>query len=599
MDELSQAKAVRLLIVLAMISVLAASASRASESQSSGAELSTLVVTATDFDSEPQALASDDVKQPGSPGKPDASAFGSGFVTKPRSGSPSQLVVRASDEAGSIGDATPRQSPGLKSVNKPQPLALPEGKTRAITPSTLRRLATSKLQQPVALLPSKPKADLTVVSNSYHTEPLQAVRYSQWKDLLYTATHALAIEPVKHPSQTKSPKKSLQTLSLAHQSKSRSRGQLQMRSPRLATRQQPPSRRLVVEKLQSKVPRATKAAQKTIVRQANAQLQAAKEMEWNPAADALIEAHEISLVAKSEAEFSQVVQLCVQGLREGAKGESRDFAQQMSAWALNRRGQLRAETNQNSLAMADFRAALDYDPNHWRALHNRGVTKAQSGQFAEAFDDFSRVIQLNPKFAKSFSNRATLYVQAGDLQSALDEYDRALQLDDTLVAAHMGRGRVCHLLGRLEEAMVHYDSAVQLNTVSAQIVCSRADLLADMGRYAAAMADYARAIDLQPDFAHAYRNGAWLLATCPDADLRDAENALVGAQRAVEYAYGERYAALDTLAAAQANAGEFPTAIATVQQAIDIAPEEARQAYKVRLQLYEQRLPFRTKPLDE
>ena len=47
-----------------------------------------------------------------------------------------------------------------------------------------------------------------------------------------------------------------------------------------------------------------------------------------------------------------------------------------------------------------------------------------------------------------------------------------------------------------------------------------------MGLYGEALADYATAIDLNPEFAHAYRNGAWLLATCPDSKYRDGENAI-------------------------------------------------------------------------
>jgi tetratricopeptide (TPR) repeat protein len=312
---------------------------------------------------------------------------------------------------------------------------------------------------------------------------------------------------------------------------------------------------------------------------------------------ALLKAHKISRRAKTEADYTEMIRLCAGALRQGSGGEKGDFARELSAWALNRRGQSRADEGQHKLAMADFRRALEYVPDHWRALHNRGVTSAQSGQYANAFDDFNRVIEINPTFAKAYSNRATLYVHAGDLQAALNQYAQSLQLDSNLVTAQVGRGRVCHQLGRLEEALEHLNAAVKIVPNDAQLICSRADLLADMGRYREAMADYARAIDLNPEFAHAYRNGAWLLATCPDMELRDARNALIGAQRALEFGYGQRHIALDTLAAAQANAGQFDEAIVSLQQAIEIAPEAARQTYEVRLQLYEQHQPFRTTPL--
>ena len=34
-------------------------------------------------------------------------------------------------------------------------------------------------------------------------------------------------------------------------------------------------------------------------------------------------------------------------------------------------------------------------------------------------------------------------------------------------------------------------------------------------------------------FEHAYRNGAWLLATCPDETVRDANSALAGAKKLI------------------------------------------------------------------
>jgi tetratricopeptide (TPR) repeat protein len=311
----------------------------------------------------------------------------------------------------------------------------------------------------------------------------------------------------------------------------------------------------------------------------------------------LVEAYQLSLSASNETEYSQIVQWCATASRAGLDAESTKFGSQLSAWALNRRGQARADQGQHDLALADFRAALEFDANNWRALHNRAVTYAQHGQFAEAFDDFCRVIQINPKYAKAYSNRASLYVQAGDFEKALADYDAALVIDAKLLAALVGRGRVCHIHGKLDEALASFNAAVESAPQDADVFCSRADLLADLGRYDDALDDYATAIDLNPHFEHAFRNGAWLLATCPDDAVRDADGAIAGAQAALECGYGERHAALDTLAAAFANASRWEEAVGTIRQAIEIAPEESRPAYQARLQLYEANKPFRTRPV--
>ena len=311
----------------------------------------------------------------------------------------------------------------------------------------------------------------------------------------------------------------------------------------------------------------------------------------------LVQAHQLSLTAQHEAEYSQIIQWCAAASRATLDEESQQFGAQLSAWALNRRGQHRADDGQTELAQADFRAALEFDAGNWRALHNRAVTLAQEGHFADAFDDLSRVIDLNPQFAKAWANRATLYVQAGQLDRALADYDAALAADAALVPALVGRGRLCHAQGRLEEALANLNDAVKQQPHDAQILCSRADLLSDLGRYEEALSDYATAIDVDGRLEHAFRNGAWLLATCPVDDIRDVEGALVGAQAALECGYGERHAALDTLAAAYANAGRFAEAVGTIQQALEIAPAELQAAYQARLALYESGRPYRTTPV--
>lgn len=313
-------------------------------------------------------------------------------------------------------------------------------------------------------------------------------------------------------------------------------------------------------------------------------------------AELLVEAHELSQHAEAPEDYDELIALCQSAKRVGVAGEQLEYANTLIAWALNRRGQSRSDQGDQSQADADFEQALEFDPDNWRALHNRGVSFAQAGKFAEALDDFNRVVELNPLYAKAFANRATLFTQSGDLEVALADYQRASRLDPKLFVAQVGLGRTCHLLGRLEEALDAFNKALELKPDSPDVVCSRGDLWSDMGSYGEALADYAAAIDLDPEFAHAYRNGAWLLATCPDARYRDGVNAVQGAERALEFGYGELHVALDTLAAAQASNGQFEEAVDTVEKALKVAPYDARAAYRARLRLYLAGQPFLTQP---
>ena len=93
----------------------------------------------------------------------------------------------------------------------------------------------------------------------------------------------------------------------------------------------------------------------------------------------------------------------------------------------------------------------------------------------------------------------------------------------------------------------------------------------------------------------ARNNLAWLLATSPTADLRDGKRAVTLAQPlAVLY---ESWGYLDTLAAAQAEAGDFAAASRTEQKALaqaqPNASPEALQDLKSRLTLFQRAQPYR------
>jgi tetratricopeptide (TPR) repeat protein len=316
-----------------------------------------------------------------------------------------------------------------------------------------------------------------------------------------------------------------------------------------------------------------------------------------PADRLIAQAHEWSASATTESDYTRIIEACRQA-RAGQPGAATArYASELASWALNRRGELKAEAGRD--ALGDFDDAIRADSQRWRAIHNRGVLLAQTGEFERAFDDFARTIQLNPNFAKAYSNRAALLMVAGELEPALDDYRRAVDLDPTLAVAQRGCGRAYHLLRRLDQAIRHYDEAVRLAPDDAYAAASRADLLTDHGRYAEAMDEYERTLELDPKSAHACSSSAWLLATCPDASVRNPQLAIERAKLAIELTGQTDAVSFDTLAAAQASAGDFSTATQTVRQAVELAGPAEREVYEQRLLMYQRAKPYRIAPVGE
>ena len=104
-------------------------------------------------------------------------------------------------------------------------------------------------------------------------------------------------------------------------------------------------------------------------------------------------------------------------------------------------------------------------------------------------------------------------------------------------------------------------------------------------------------MDAQPQSAEAQRKLAWLLATSPAKSRRNAAEALEHARRAVQLTAGNDPDALDALAAAYAEAGRFPDALATAHKALDLAEKQGKaelaEGLRTRIALYECGEPFR------
>jgi Flp pilus assembly protein TadD len=124
-----------------------------------------------------------------------------------------------------------------------------------------------------------------------------------------------------------------------------------------------------------------------------------------------------------------------------------------------------------------------------------------------------------------------------------------------------------------------------------------ADALSHLGRTPEAAAQLNEALRIKPDSAEAMNNLAWTLATSPDANVRDGRQAIQLAERACALTDFKQTIFVGTLAAAYAEAGRFDDAIATAQQACDLAaqsgkPDLLKKNQKL-LELYRAHKPYR------
>jgi tetratricopeptide (TPR) repeat protein len=136
-----------------------------------------------------------------------------------------------------------------------------------------------------------------------------------------------------------------------------------------------------------------------------------------------------------------------------------------------------------------------------------------------------------------------------------------------------------------------FQRALELDPSVAEIHLKLADALVSCGQPAKAIAEYSKTLRLSPGADEAANSLAWLLATCPDRSLRDGPRALALALQASAHNGDQNPVILGTVAAAYAETGQLPAAVAAAQRACELALAQKKpalaQALHSQLQLYQ------------
>lgn len=261
--------------------------------------------------------------------------------------------------------------------------------------------------------------------------------------------------------------------------------------------------------------------------------------------------------------------------------------------------QLLAEAQRHHRNGADDEAlgavtqALDLRPDYPDALELRGTLYLGVSQPEQAFADLTRAVQLSPKSASVRSLRGMAYRQMGLYNEALTDLNEALRLDPDLRMAYVTRAHVFVRKGDRRRALEDFTRALRLGR-SAYVYNERAACHYRLGNYAEAIADHGAAVDMAPTDEASCNGLAWILATCPQAHLRDGLRAVELATRACTETDFADSGFVDTLAVAHAEAGNFAEAVRYGEAVLALVEESERPEYEERLALYRAGKPYHT-----
>jgi tetratricopeptide (TPR) repeat protein len=197
--------------------------------------------------------------------------------------------------------------------------------------------------------------------------------------------------------------------------------------------------------------------------------------------------------------------------------------------------------------------------------HKLGTALALSGDTAGAAREFEETVRLAPKdgldepAAKASYSLGILHAGSGRHTEAAHHLTTALRYNPNYFEARVALADVLRSGGRFEASLPHYAAAVQLNPRAAEARLSYAMGLIRLRRYAEARAwleDGIRAQPDRPELAHAL---ARLLASAPDAAVRDGARALAMSKQLLQSHQNTDLG--ETMAMALAEVGSYGDAV--------------------------------------
>jgi tetratricopeptide (TPR) repeat protein len=220
-------------------------------------------------------------------------------------------------------------------------------------------------------------------------------------------------------------------------------------------------------------------------------------------------------------------------------------------------------------AAAQFRMALEIQPNDVLAHQNLGQALTRLGRLDEALVQYRKAHDISPGFAEGNRDFGEALSRLGRFEETLAPFQKALERLPNNALIHNSLGKALAGLGRFEEALAQYRQALTIDPGCALARCNLADLLTGRGQFDEALEQYRQGLQIEPKNATLHCNmGAVLTAL----DRRD--EALAHYRTALELQpnNAKTYYGLGVLLA---DRGQFDQALACFEKALKIQPDYA------------------------
>ena len=260
-------------------------------------------------------------------------------------------------------------------------------------------------------------------------------------------------------------------------------------------------------------------------------------------------------------------------------------------------GDFAAKDGDLEASVAHYARSLELNAR-FRPTHlNLGIALSRLERYPEALEHLAVALALDPEDAPTTVRAARVLDLMKDFERADRYFARAATLDPQLADARYQWGLALERRGELDASLEQFRATLAIDGAHYRARTQLARGLERIGRIEEAIAELRTALAAGPDHAPALDALALLRAAYGDARLRDGAEALRLATRACGLTANTEPRYLDTLAAAQAEAGHFLEARESAERALTLARAGAEgglaREIESHLALYEHGLPLR------
>ncbi len=269
------------------------------------------------------------------------------------------------------------------------------------------------------------------------------------------------------------------------------------------------------------------------------------------------------------------------------------------AGARNNLGLLLARLGRLDEAITEYRKALEINPDYVKARNNLGNALVGRGQIDEAIAEYRKVLEIDPDYFEAHNNLGNIMAGHGQIDEAVAEYRKALEISPQVADLHYNLGVVLAGCGRFDEAITEYERALQIKPIHTSVQHNLGIVQSQREEILKALAGRRESLRLRPDDVALLNDTAWVLATNPNASIRNGAEAIELAQARHDSPTGENRPFWAPWPRPMPRRAAFPRRCKR-RKALQLAAEQGKQplaeSLKAKIPLYEAGAPYHEIP---